>query len=75
MHGGADLLGGSLAFEVLVYEAKGNKTQLLQQHWTGPGYDAVKEKVHRRRAEQGYCGKNIMWDAISVSKKVYRVVH
>lgn len=29
-----------------VYESKGKETQQLQQLWTEPGYNAVKEKVH-----------------------------
>lgn len=53
-----------MAFEVLVYEAKGKETELLQQLWTEPGYNAVKEKAHLRRAEQTCYGRNIMWDAI-----------
>lgn len=61
---GLILLGGGLAFEVHVYEAKGKETQLLQQLWTEAGYNAVKEKVHHRRAEQTGCGGNIMWDTI-----------
>lgn len=64
MCGGADLLGGGLAFEVLVYEAKGKEIELLQQLWTEPGYNAVKEKAQHRRAEQTCYGRTIMWDAI-----------
>lgn len=78
MCGGTDLLGGGLAFEVLVYETKGKETQLLQQLWTEPGYNAVKENLHSRRAHQSRYGKNIMWDAIPELlhySKVCRVVH
>lgn len=50
-----------MAFEVLVYEAKRKESQLLQQLWTEPGYNAVTEKAHHRRAEQTRVGRNIMW--------------
>lgn len=57
MCGGTNLL-------LPVHKSKGTETQLLQQLWTEPGYNAVKQKVHSRRAEQSCYGKNIMWDAL-----------
>lgn len=64
MCGGADLLGGGSAFEAQADKAKGRETRVLQQLWTEPGCNAVKEKVHHRRAGEACYGRNIMWDGL-----------